>query len=192
MFLVGLFYLINVLFDSYTVILIIRLVLAWVGADSSHPLTQFIIKVTSPVVKPMKAFIPDFRDFELATLVLIILLQALKWFLVFILTPDFGFPDILGVLIMGLANSVSLTITVFFYAFVALFILSFAQPNMSFYRELLKFTRPVLAPIQKIVPPISGIDISPIIACIILQLINIVLVNSLLSWGQGIALIGFR
>jgi YggT family protein len=192
MFLLGIFYLINVIFDLYTIVLIVRLVLAWVGADSSHPFIQLIIKITSPVVKPLKSFLPDVKDIELSTLVLIILLQSIKWFLISILTPGFGIPNIIGVLISGIASSLSLAITVFFYAFLALFILSFIQQNSPFYRQLLKFCRPVLAPIQKVVPPISGIDLSPAIACIILQFIKIVLVDSLLSWGQGIAFIGFR
>lgn len=192
MFLASILYLINVVFDIYTIILIIRLVLAWVGADSNHRLIQAIITVTSPVVRPLKKFLPDKFDIEFSTLVVIILLQAIKWLLIFVLSPGFGVPNIIGVLIVAVSSSLSLLLQVLFYAILLQFILSLIQPNAPFYRELSRFTSPALRPVQKLVPPISGIDISPIIVCVIIQLINMVVVTSLMAVGTSIAIIGFK
>ncbi len=192
MFLLGIYYLIEVIFDTYTVILIVRFMLAWGSADSSHPFVQFIIKLTSPVIRPLKAYIHDYRNVEVATLLVIFLLQCFKWLLISVITPGFGFPNLIGILIIGFAGAISLWITTIIIALVILFVISFVQPGSTSYHELMRFCRPILAPIQKLVPVVSGVDISPAIACILLQFIKIVFVNSLMGWGQGIAFIGFK
>src|SRR5579883_585709 len=101
-----LLFLIQTVFDLYLFLLIIRLVLAWVNADYYHPVTQFIIKCTSFIVKPMRKYIPNVKDLETATVVLIIILELIKFFLISLLS--FGLPNLLGLLILAIGDSIKL------------------------------------------------------------------------------------
>lgn len=179
-------FLISTLFDFYIIILIMRLVLAWVGADYNHPITQFVVRFTSFIVKPVKKFLPDMRGVELSTLVLIILIEALKYFVLTIMS--FGLPNIIGLLILAIGDSLRLMLETLSLALILQVIISWVHPGSPIYYVLYKFTSPIVRPIQRFVPPIAGVDISPLPAIIILQLLIIILIIPMKSLGLGIAI----
>lgn len=178
-------FLVNTLFNVYLFILCIRLILAWVGADYHEPLTQFIVRFTNFIVKPLRRYVPNFRDLETSTLILILAIEAIKFFFLAILS--FGLPNIFGLLIFAFADTLRLFITTFFYAILLQAIISWIQPQSPINYVLTKFCSPVLRPLQRIIPPINGFDITPIPAFIILQLLIIVLVDPLIAIGWKFA-----
>lgn len=184
----GILFLISCAFDFYIIVLFMRLILAWVNADYNHPITQFVVKMTTFLVKPLKRFLPDLRGFETSTLVLIILVETLKYFVITILS--FGLPNVLGLIILAFGDSLRLMLETLSFALLFQVILNWLQPGSSIYQVLSKFTSPVVRPFQKVIPPIAGIDISPIPAIILLQLLIIVLVNPIKGTGLGIAIGG--
>ena len=180
-----LLFLIETLFDIYLFILVIRVILSWVGTDYYHPLTQFIVKCTNFIIKPLRQYIPNYRDIELSSLLVMVVLETVKYILLGLIT--FGFPNILGLMILVLTDILKLFIMTFFYAIFLQAIISWVQPGSPANLVLQKFTAPVLRPFQRIIPPISGFDISPIPALIILQLINFVVISRLMAVGLDIA-----
>ncbi len=181
----GLLFLIDTLFNIYLIILIIRLILAWSGIHYLHPSVQVIVKLTSFVVKPLKKFLPDIRGIELATIFLILVIASIKWTLRIWL--PFAFPNLFGVLILAFADIIHLGLQVFFYAILLQALLSWIQPGFPLNQALYQFTSPIMQPIRRLVPPISGFDISPIPALILLQLIIIVFIQPLMGIGWAIA-----
>lgn len=179
-------FLISSLFDFYIVVLFMRLVLAWVGADYYHPMTQFVVKLTSFLVKPLKKVLPDIRGLETSTLVLIILVEIIKYFLITLFS--FGMPNLLGLVILAIGDALRLMIETLSLALVLQVILSWVQPGSPLYLVLAKFTSPLMRPIQKVIPPVAGIDISPVPAIIILQLLIIILVDPIKAAGLGVAI----
>ncbi|MBX3708465.1 MAG: YggT family protein [Gammaproteobacteria bacterium] len=179
-------FLISTLFDFYIIILIMRLILAWVKSDYYHPVTQFVVRFTSFIVKPLKKFLPDVRGFELSTLVLIILIEALKYFIITILS--FGLPNIIGLFILAIGDSLRLMFETLSLALILQVIISWVHPGSPIYQLLYKLTSPIVRPIQRFVPPIAGVDISPLPAIILLQLLIIVLVNPMKGLGLGMAI----
>lgn len=182
----ALLFLISILFDFYTILLIMRLVLAWVVADYNHPVTQAVVTSTSFIVKPFKKFLPDFRGIETATIVLIILVEFIKYFI--ITSLSFGLPNIFGLLILAIADAFRLMLETLSFALILQAILSWLQPNSPITQVLMKFTSPILRPLQRIIPPIAGVDITPLPAIIILQLLIIILINPVKALGLGIAI----
>jgi YggT family protein len=178
-------FLIQAIFNIYLFILVIRLILAWVSADYYLPLTQFIVKFTSFIIKPMKKFIPDFKGIEVSTLVLILVIATIKFLLLSFLS--FGFPNLLGLILMAIADFLKLLFLTFFYAILLQAILSWIQPDSPMNRLLVQFNSPLLSPLQRVIPPVAGFDISPIPALILLQLLIYVLVYPLMAKGLGIA-----
>lgn len=178
-------FLVNAVFDLYLFILVVRLILAWVSAEYNNPLTQFVVQCTNFIIKPLRQYLPNFRDLETSTLVLIIVLELIKFLIVLLLS--FGFPNVLGLLLLAIVDAFKLILETFFYAIILHVILSWLQPGTIIDRVLVKFTSPILKPLQRFIPPIRGFDITPFVALVILQLLIIIAVNPLIYLSLGIA-----
>lgn len=181
----ALLFLINTIFDLYLFILMVRILLAYAGANYFEPITQFVIKATNFIVQPLRRIIPNYRQFELATILLVLVLEIVKFFLIFLLS--FGIPNIVGLLIVAFADALRLLLQTFFYAILLQAILSWLQPYSPVSNILNQITSPIMKPIRRFVPLIGGIDISPIPALILIQLLIIVIVNPLVQVGMGVA-----
>jgi len=179
-------FLINTIFDLYLLILMIRFILCWVRSNYFNPITRFIINCTQPLVAPLRRILPTYSGIEFATLVWILIFATLKFFLVGLVIV--GLPKApAGLLVLALATTLKLLLNTFFYAIFLQVILSWVQPGYSPIGELLsQVTSPIMRPIRRLVPSIGGIDISPIPALIILQLLLIVLVNPMMAQGMGL------
>jgi YggT family protein len=179
-------FLVDTIFDIYAFILIIRLILAFVQADYYHPLTQFVVKASSFIIKPLRRFIPNWHDIEFSTLVVIFILECIKYAIIaFLLTP---YHHIVGIPILAIANMLKLIINTFFYGILLQAILSWVQPQSPANQLLLQFNSPIMRPLQRIIPPIGGIDISAIPALIILQLLLVVVVQPMTFFGLGLTI----
>lgn len=169
----GLF-LIKTVFELYLLVLMIRLILAYVHANYFNPITRFIVKLTQPLVHPLRRIIPNYRRIEFSTLLLIILFELIKVTLLFALT--IGLPN--GVMLISLAftEALKLLLQTFFYAVLLQALMSWFQPGETPATQLLRqLSSPILSPLQRIIPPVSGFDITPIPALLLLQLFIILL-----------------
>lgn len=181
----ALVFLIYTLFDLYLFVLTIRLMLVWVGANYFDPFTQFIIKVTDALVKPLRRVLPTTRGVEVATLVLMLALDLIKFFLV--TTMMYHFPNIIGIFILAIGDIIKIILQVFFYAILIQAVLSWLQPHAPINRTLMQFTAPIMRPLHRVIPPVGGFDITPIPALIILQLLIMLIAAPIMSAGMGVA-----
>lgn len=181
----ALVFLTQTIFDVYLFVLVIRLVLAWVGAEHTHPASKLIVSLTSFIIRPMKKVIKDIGKFETATFVLILIIELIKFLIISALS--FGMPNLIGLIIIAFADSIQLLLQTFTYAILVQAILSWIQPGSAMNSLLYQFTSPIMRPLQRCIPLVGGVDITPIPAIIILQLISIVLVKPLIAMGMGIA-----
>lgn len=169
-------FLISTLFHLYAFALALRFILQWVHADFYNPLSQFVVKITSPVVNPFRKIIPGYKGLDLGTVLVCYLVLALSQAIVQSLS---GYPITpLSVGILAITELVSLFIDVFFYAILIQAIISWINPHGGnpMTHVLASVTAPVLRPVQKFIPPLGGMDISPIFAMIGLKVIEM-LVN---------------
>lgn len=181
-------FLINTLFDLYLIVLMTRIILAWAHADYYNPVTQLIVRLTQPVISPLRRIIPNVRGIELSTVVVILLLEILKFLLIgFVAFGLLG--NIFGLFILAFADSIKLLLNTFFYAIFLQAILSWVQQGYSpVSRVLSQITTPIMRPFQRLIPPVGGFDLSPIPAMIFLQLLIILLVVPLSNLGTSIAM----
>lgn len=178
--------LINTLFQLYLYVLTIRVIIVWERFDYFNPLTQFIARLTDFIVKPLRRVLPNIGKYETASIVLIFILEIIKFQLISLISV--GLPNILGIIIVSFADMIKLVTTTFFYAILVQAILTWLQPLSYVNRILYDFTAPIMRPLQRIIPPVGGIDITPIPALLILEIINMTIVNSLMMMGVRIAL----
>ena len=172
-------FLINTAADFCTFVLIARVILVWVHADYFNPLTQLVAKLTDFAVLRVKRFIPTVKDVELSSLLLIFLLEFVKFILIGLLL--YRFPSIVGLTLLCIAEILKLTINVFFYAILVQVILSwFPYQYTQVYNLLAIITAPILRPLRHFLKPYHGFDISPVFALIGLQLIVFIFIDQLL------------
>lgn len=167
-----LIFLIDTLFDLYIVILMLRFILQQVHADFYNPISQFIVKATSPVLNPARRVIPGVGGIDLATIIVIIGFIALKLYIV-VMMKGYS-PTLLSLLLTGIRDFISLALNIFIFTIIVQAILSWVNPDP--YNPvsaiLHNITRPVLAPVRKLIRPIGGLDLSPLFALIGLMFIE--------------------
>ena len=162
-------------------IVVLRFLLQVVRADFYNPVSQPIVKVTMPVLKPMRKVIPGFLGIDMASVVLMLLVQLLA---TFILATIMGAPSIilnpLPVLAWGIAGILTIISSTFFWCMIISIIGSFIAP-MSHHPLLTlanQIINPLSAPIRKILPPIGGVlDLSPIIILLGLKVVDMLIIR---------------
>ena len=172
-------FLIETLFGIYILIVMLRLLLQWAGADFYNPLSQFIVKATQPVLAPMRTALPSVGGIDLACVVLLVVLQLAELLLV---TGLLGHRvAVIALLVLSVAEIVQLAIYVFLFSILIQVIMSWINPGS--YNPLLgvlhSLNEPLLGPARRIVPPIGGLDLSPIVVMVALQLAAILVVGPL-------------
>ncbi|MFZ1573936.1 MAG: YggT family protein [Chromatiaceae bacterium] len=174
-----LIFLIQTLGGLYAFVAMLRFLLQLTKADFYNPVSQFVVKVTSPVLMPLRRFIPGFRGMDISSLVLAWLVKTAVLFLVGLLA-GLGLAAI-GAVIWSIPALVELTIDVFIYAVIVRVVLSWVNPNPSnpMVRLIARLTDPVMEPVQRRLPAIGGLDLSPIAVTIGLVLLQMLLIPPL-------------
>jgi YggT family protein len=173
-------YILQTIGSLYLLIVLLRFILQLVKADFYNPLSQFIVRATHPLLKPLRKVIPSFAGLDLASLVLAILVQLVLMALVLLLM-GYGLGDPLLLLVWSIIGVTALFIKVFFFALIISVILSWvAQGSHNPAAELInQICEPLLVPIRRILPSLGGLDLSPIVAFLILNLIDMLVVRNL-------------
>ena len=176
-------FLVQTLFGLYILIVMLRFLLQMVRADFYNPVSQFIVKATGPVLTPLRRLIPGVAGIDLAAIVLMLVLKVVELYLRLALGGQSGaFP---GIFLVALSELVSLGIDVFFFAIIIQVIISWVNPGA--YNPVTSLihslTEPVLAPARRVIPPMGGLDLSPIAAIIVLKLAQMLLVAPVADMG---------
>jgi YggT family protein len=174
-------FLIDTLVTLYILALLLRFLLQWARADFYNPLSQFLVKITNPLLRPLRQVIPGYKGIDFGSLALILALQAIG-LLVILLLADVPF-SFSNILVWSLAKILILTLNLWLVLIIVQAIMSWINPRT--YNPALalvhSLTEPVLAPARRIIPPISGIDLSPLLVLIVLQIIKMI-VADLATW----------
>ena len=170
-----LIFLIQTVFGLYVFALTLRMLFQWCGADHRNPLSQFLIKVTHPPLKWMRRVIPSIGHLDTSALVLALLLETASGLLVAYLEGEFPALGVYFVIAVG--KMTELVLDIYFYAIVFRALLSWFNPGTYNPAVMLLFslTEPLLAFGRRLLPPTSGIDLSPIIPLVAIHLARMLL-----------------
>ena len=168
-------FIISTLFSLYILAVLLRFLLGVVRADFYNPISQFLVRITNPLLIPLRKIIPGFGKVDVAAVVLMLVLQVVM-LLIIVALRGTGV-DILPLLAHAAGELVILTINVFLVAIIVQVIISWINPgSYNPVNALLdSLTSPVLRPVQRIMPPLSGIDLSPLFALILLQVLKMLI-----------------
>lgn len=164
-------FLIGVVFGFYILMVMLRFLLQAVRADFYNPLSQFIVKFTTPALRPLRRIIPGVGGVDLAAIVLLLLLQIVEIYLIALLTAQNLHPVV--VVVFAIGKLVTTALYIFIIAIIVQAVLSWVQPAA--YNPMTvviqQLTNPILRPIRGFVPVFSGLDLSPLVALVVLNLI---------------------
>lgn len=168
-------FLVGTLFSIYITIVMLRMLLAWARADFYNPLSQAIVKLTNPLVVPLRRIIPSIGKIDTAALLLLLALKVVQLSLLALIGGG-GVPLLL-ILYVAVVQLVELCIYIFIFALIIQAILSWVSPGYGnpLASVLYSLTEPLLRPIRRIVPPAGMIDFSSMVAIILLYVLLIAL-----------------
>ncbi len=167
-------FLINAVFGLYIFAVLLRFLLQLVRADFYNPLCQAIVTVTNPPLRPMRRYIPALRGLDTSSVILLLVLQMINtWLVAMILGAS---PSLSGLVVISLAELFNNTVWTFIGAIIIQVILSWVAQGV--YNPIIaviySLTDPLLRPMRDVIPPLGGLDFSPMIAIILLYLVLLI------------------
>jgi YggT family protein len=170
-----LIFLITTAGDLFVLALLLRFILQWVRAPARNQLSEFVAALTDFIVRPARRVIPGWWGLDLATLALAWLVAALQLWLV-LQVKGYELGSAISIALAALAalaalDIARLSIYVVMIAVILQAVLSWVNPHNALNPLLASVTRPFLRPLQKRVPTIANVDLSPLFVLIICQLL---------------------
>lgn len=158
--------------DLYVSVLLLRVWMQWARADFYNPFSQFVVKITQPVIGPLRRIIPSIGPIDTASILLAYLLilfkfVAILWFLNGVLL---FFPVYLPLSLLELLTAAGKL--VFWVVIIRALMSWISQGRNPVDQLLIQLTEPILYPIRRLLPPMGGLDLSPMILMLILFALN--------------------
>ncbi|TDV60548.1 YggT family protein [Pseudomonas sp. LP_7_YM] len=166
-------FVIQTLISLYLTIVLLRFVLQLVKANFYNPLSQFAVRATQPLLKPIRRVVPSVFGLDTSSLLLAIVIQALL--MAFVLMMTYGtIGDVPHLLMWSIIGVTSLLLKIFWVAMIIMVIVSWIAPGSHNPAAELAYqiSEPILAPFRRIIPNLGGMDISPIFAFLAIQVLQ--------------------
>lgn len=175
-------FLVQTVFGLYLTLVIIRFMLQLAKADFYNPLAQAVVKMTQPFVTILQKVMPRTGRFSLATVVLAFLVQLLL-IVVVLLIAGFDLPNPMSLAIWSLIGLASQVLDLLFFAILASIVLSWLAPQTNHPGAYLlhQLTEPVMSPVRRMLPNLGGLDFSPILVFIMINLVDMLVIQNAAS-----------
>jgi YggT family protein len=170
-FITALVFLINTVFGIYILLLMLRFLLQWLRVSFRGDSTlRLLVRITDPPLQLLYNFIPGWRNFDFAAIILMMALKMLELTLIaWLYEQKLRW---LELLFSSLAYLFSLLINIFTFTIIIQVILTWITPPNSYNPLsylLYHLNEPLLRPVRRRLPPLQGIDLSPLVVIIALQ-----------------------
>lgn len=158
--------------NTYAMILLLRIWMQWARTDFYNPLSQFVVKVTQPIIRPLRRVIPPLGPIDSASLFVAFLLLTLKYPLIELINSGGTSLSLLN-LLFGLISLLKTAGSLVFWVIIIRSLLSWVSQGRGPVDFLLmQLTEPLMAPVRRILPAMGGIDFSAMIIVLALYLLN--------------------
>ncbi|HVO46142.1 MAG TPA: YggT family protein [Steroidobacteraceae bacterium] len=170
----ALIYIVDTLLSLALFVFLARLLLQWARADFRNPLCQAVVRLTNPVILPLRRVLPPVGKIDTASVVAVLLVTAVKVAAILALT-GFGTPDGVWWLRACAEELLHTVLWMYFFAILLYALLSMIAPGgySPMQSVLATLCEPVLRPFRRLIPPIAGIDLSPLWAMIAIRAIQL-------------------
>ncbi len=183
--------LVNAVAGFFLFIVVLRFLLQAVKADFYNPISQFILKATNPLLIPVRKIIPGFGGFDIAALVVLVGIELVAIILSLIMTGYSPLP-VPNIAIWAILGSVGLFLKLYFWGILIMIVSSWLAPQSQNPALVLirQIVDPVMKPIRNMLPDMGGIDLSPIVVFLAIQVLEVILIGMARSSGAPGFIIG--
>ena len=153
----------NTVAGLYLLFVVARFLLQLAKADFYNPISQAVFKITDPMVKVFRSFIPGYRGIDFSSLILAFFVQFAAISLTILLYGG-SLPSISFIVTWSFVGVLNFIILFYYYALIASIVMSFVMMfsgNMNPHPILSlvwQITEPIMSPVRKVVPPMGGLD----------------------------------
>lgn len=172
----ALYFLVDSLLSLALFVALLRLLMQWSRADFRNPVAQAVVKVTNPLIMPLRRLLPPINKIDTASVVTVVIV-ALAQVALMSMVRGYGIPPPLLLLRAAVLDIATSVLWLYFYAIFLYVLMNLIAPgSYSPMQPLLaSLCEPVLTPIRRIIPPIAGLDLSPLWAGLLIQAVLILL-----------------
>ncbi len=180
------------LFSLAMLLIAVRFLAQLCGVSGYNPISMTLRRVTNVIVLPLSRLLPSGNRFSPGALLALILIQVVFIALMLGLVGQLDAFNVLQALIWSALGAAGLLVSIIFYSVIAMIVVSFlapqsSHPTVEFIWEL---TEPVMAPLRQVLPPMGGLDFSPIILFIALNVVRVSLGHMAVAVGMPRFVIG--
>ena len=178
-------YLISIVFLLYILAVMLRFLLQLVRADFYNPVSQFLITVTNPVLRYLRRWIPGYKGIDWPSILLLAVLKGIELCLLALLRTG-TVPAIAGLLMLIIAHLLKMMIWIYIIIIILQALISWINPGAYNPVTVLTYqlTDPLLRRLRRYIPPAGGLDWSPLVALIALNLLLMILIAPLQDLGN--------
>ena len=169
------FFLINAVVSFFCTLLLLRFIMQMSRVSFAGQLGDFVVKLTNWAVKPLRRIVPGVAGVDWASLVAALWLQLMLAGLIISLSSVELGADALGtilmILMLAIRGLIRLAVYIMIGAIILQAVLSWVNPYSPVAPTVNQLVRPILDPIRRFMPLIAGIDLSPLVAILLLQVV---------------------
>ncbi len=172
----AIYFLVDALLSLALYVALLRLIMQWSRADFRNPVAQAVVKATNPLVMPLRRLLPPINKIDTASVVTV-LIVAFGYVVLMSVVRGLGIPPPLWLLRAVALEILVSVLWLYFYAIFLYALMSLiAQGSYSPMQPLLaSVCEPVLRPLRRLIPPLAGLDLSPLWAGLLIQALLILL-----------------
>jgi len=179
-------FLIDTVFSLYLLALMLRFLLQWVEADFYNPISQFVVKLTHPPLRLARRLLPSIGRIDTASVVLLLVVQAVGGGLLFLIQGvefSFGF-----LALWSITQLLNLLFNIYLFSIVAVALLSWISPSPrnAVTSMLHSLTAPLLRRARRLISPIGGVDLSPLVVLIVIQFTKMLTIQPLFQLAASL------
>lgn len=180
------------LFSLVLFLIALRFLAQLCGVSPFNPISTGIRRATDPIVAPINRVIPAGKRLNVGAIAALILCQTAYIAVMLWILSRFGAFNVVQALIWSVLGAAGLLINIIFYSVLAIIVVSFLAPqsNHPAVEFLWQLTEPVMAPLRSIIPPLGGLDFSPILLFIGINVIRVSLTNMAVALGMPAFVVG--
>ncbi|BCG08066.1 MULTISPECIES: YggT family protein [Buttiauxella] len=165
-------FLVKTLIELYVMVLLIRIWMQWSRCDFYNPFAQFIVKITQPIVGPLRRVIPSIGPIDTSSLLVAFILTTMKYPILLLIQVGALSLDPMNLLV-GLLSLLKSAGTLVFWVIIIRSLMSWiSQGRSPIEYVLMQLTEPMMAPIRRVIPAMGGIDFSAMVVILILYALN--------------------
>jgi YggT family protein len=180
------------LFSLAMLLIAVRFLAQLCGVSGYNPISMTLRRVTNVIVLPLSRLLPSGNRFSPGALLALILIQVVFIALMLGLVGQLDAFNVLQALIWSTLGAAGLLVSIIFYSVIAMIVVSFLAPQSSHpaVEFIWELTEPVMAPLRQVLPPMGGLDFSPIILFIALNVVRVSLGHMAVAVGMPRFVIG--